>query len=201
VTNKIARVFEIDYDVNRFQVLLVDGDDEFIGNWRRGLRLESGASIRDSWTVPPLYVDRPRLPSPDISCLLSLGEVMVLSQRAFDEIGHLAAMSGELLPLPFEDKDLQALNVTEVMNYVDHQRTVWNEVGGADVVAFHPHRFQEVPIFRIPENNSARLYCWQGLGDEALEFKTAVESAGLTGLKFVEAWNTEEGGIPRKWEW
>ena len=33
------------------------------------------------------------------------------------------------------------------------------------------------------------------------QFKMAVESAGLTGLKIVEVWNTQEGGIPRKWEW
>ncbi len=199
--SEVARVYEIDYDVDRYQAISVDGDDQFTAAWRRSLGLEPGKSIMDRWTVPPLYVDRPKLLRPDIFYFVNLAITMILSKHAIEEVGHLAAMSGELLPMPFEGEVLQVLNVTEVINCLDHERTVWNEVGTAEVPAFHPHRIAEVPVFRIPENNSAVLYCWEGLGEEALEFKTAVESAGLTGLKFTEVWNTEAGGIPRKWEW
>ena len=134
---EIGRVFQIGYDVNHYQALLVDGDDQFSWQWRASLRMEPGASIRDRWNPPPLYIDRPKLLRPDIFYFVNLGLCMVLSERALNAVGHLTAMSGELLPLPFEEESLQTLNVTEVINCLDRDKTIWNEVGVAEVPAFH----------------------------------------------------------------
>ena len=197
MTDGTVRVFEVDFDVSEdhFQTLLIDGDDDFSRPWFS--LISSPNSVWQQWRPPPLYADRPTRPRPDF-VLLWGGLGPVLAATVPQDLRDLLAISGELLPVDVEGERLSYLHVTEVLNVLDRDASVW-EGGAARVLEFHAHRFYEVPLFRIPENNSAQVFCLEGFGE--FQFKTMVEERGLTGLRFVEAWNSVVGGIRKEPRW
>ncbi len=192
------RVFEIDFDVSRYQVLLVDGSDEFAFPYLDTMAFLEGR-LGNAWKPPPVYVDKPLLKRPDIFHLVG-ATGMVFGPRALAELERFALWVGELLPLPFESEVLQLLNVVEVINCLDEDSTVFDG-GRATVLEFHAHRIAEAPIFRIPQNQSTQLFCHEGVAEPYWEFKAAVELAGLEGLTFTEVWNDQDGGFERKPRW
>ncbi len=46
------------------------------------------------------------------------------------------------------------------------------------------------PVFRIASQDPAHLYCVDGLGDEAVQFKRCYEANGFVGLAFEEVWRS-----------
>lgn len=193
------RVFSITFDLNRFQALLVDGDDEFSFPFFTTMQFAHGP-LGKAWNPPPVYVDRPRLARPDIFHLVgAIG--LVLGPRARSELDRIASLSGELLPLPFGAELLCLLNVTEVIDCLDAVRTVFDGGGVAKRLEFLPHRISEAPIFRIPQNRSSELFCHEGIGEPTWDFKATVEQANLTGVVFTEVWNSEVGGLERPPRW
>jgi len=160
---------------------LADGDDDFSSPWFD--LMSSPNSVADLWSPPPLYADRPTRSRPDFVHLWG-GLGPVLAATLPDDVRDMLAISGEALPVDVEGEQLAYFHVTEVLNVLDRDATVW-EGGAARVLEFHAHRFYEVPLFRIPENNAAQVFCLEGFSE--FEFKSLVEERGLTGLAFVEA--------------
>lgn len=192
------RVFEINFDVTHYQALLVDGDDEFTFPYLDVMDFQAGR-VGDSWKPPPVYVDQPRLKRPDIFHLVgAIG--LVFTPSALSVLERFALWVGELLPLPFGEEVFQLLNVLQVYDCLDTERTIFSG-GAARVLEFKPHRVPEAPVFRIPQNQSAQLFCHEGVAEPFWEFKSAVEEAGLEGLTFEEVWNDRDGGIERKPRW
>jgi hypothetical protein len=143
-------------------------------------------------------VDRPTLPLPDFVHLWG-GNSFVLGPTAPDDLRRLLSASAEMLPVHFHGQRFDYAHVVKVLDVVDRANSVWDEGGSANPLAFHVHRFLELPLFRVPENNASQIFCTQGVGD--FDFRTLVENAHLTGLTFREAWNSDDGGIRREWRW
>lgn len=185
-----TRVFQIDYDSDRFQCLFVDSPDEAL---QISVHLD-GTPRRQEWSPPPVYAEFPRLEKPDIWNLYEASS-FALSHRAASGLRDLL-LEAELLPLPVGDETLMLVNVVEVRNYLDTDRTRWfPDMEGllAEVPEFAVHRIGGPSLFKLPHDD-AWLYCWED--DEVLDesFRHAVVSQGLTGLTFEEIWNSETGG-------
>jgi hypothetical protein len=191
----VVRVFEVgvNTDEDRFGHLLIDGDDEF--SFPFFDLMASPNPVADRWTSPPVYVDRPTLPLPDFVHLW--GGDFVLGADVPDDLRQLLAIAAELLPLDLDGERLDYVHVTKVLNVVDHTKSVWDAAGVGNPLAFLQHRLDELPLFRVPENNASQTFCTQGYGE--FDFKGRVEDEHLTGLTFREAWNSDVGGILREW--
>jgi hypothetical protein len=103
-----------------------------------------------------------------------------------------------MLPLPYEGEILQVINVTECINVLDQEHTLWkiNQKSGVKVwiesYAFHSRRFSESSLFKIPETCNGEIFAIERCGDPECEFKARVEQAGLTGLIFEKVWSDGE---------
>lgn len=83
----------------------------------------------------------------------------MLGPTVSDDLRRLLAISAELLPLDVDGRRLGYVHVVKVLNVVDQANSVWDEGGAANPLAFHVHRFFELPIFRVPENNAVQIFC------------------------------------------
>lgn len=147
-----------------------------------------------TWEPPSVFVFEPFLKEGDF---YQFGNSkLIASPRATKALlGHFQ-IAGELLPLPHEGTEYTLLNVTECINSLHQERTEWHfyETGERGLIAkyaFHPDRFTESTIFKIPEMNSTEILVVEGLHDPEDEFRYAVERAELKGLLFEELWSDE----------
>ena len=185
-----TRVFHIGFDTDRYQCLFVDSGDE---EAKARARLDGGWKGA-SWDPPRVYADFLAHDVPDIWNLYE-SYAMVLSPRARSALAGLL-LEAELLPLPVGDTTLALVNVVEVRNYLDEERTRW--LGGlvgviAEVPEFAAHRIGGPSLFKLP-HDAVGLYCWEDDADPGASFRRAVLDAGLTGLTFEEIWSSDAGG-------
>ena len=101
-------------------------------------------------------------------------------------------MAGELLPLPYQGQEYTLLNVTECINCLDEEHTEWVYHLGTKIqiakYVFHPDRFSESTIFKIPQTRRGEILTVEGLKDPEDEFKYVVEKEGLKGIEFEMLW-------------
>jgi hypothetical protein len=200
VTDRVT-IFQIEHDLaeDRLQTLALDGDDSYGFPYIR--LMSEPNTVMERWTTPAVYVDRPTREQPDFFHLWGGGASFVLGTTVPEDVRETLRISGELLPVSLDGVELEYLHVTEVCNVVDRSKTEWDDEIDeiSDALAFFVHRLPEVPVFRVPENNAAELFCSQGYGE--FDFKALVEARGLSGLTFREAWNSESGAIRKVWNW
>jgi hypothetical protein len=121
--------------------------------------------------------------------------VLGVDEVALRALRGLLERSGELLPLPHEDKLYHVVNVTECINVLDTRRTRWLYEKGRppiDQYIFHRKRLTQTPLFKIPETCRTEILTCEGIDDPEHEFKGRVEQLGLKGLIFEELWSCEE---------
>lgn len=186
------KVFELRYDLDTYQQLLPAQTDNVLSLACEGLPKAA------TWTKPLLYVDNPLLKVPDFWYTGSPGAVAFDPKKMPLEVYSALEEAGEWLPVRVEDgKDLVVLNVTQVVNALDKERTHWHRNAKGERMyieftagshAFHPERFGESSICKIPENNAVSILCLERSGDKNEEFKAAVEHYQLKGLKFNLFW-------------
>ena len=186
------RVFEIDYDVNLHQQLHTSDPSDF--KWLlklRGLRAED-------WLTPKMHIGSPQLAAPDFwSAEGELAFTPDPHRLPIDVYSHLE-MAGQWLPIEVDGgPKLVILNVTQVANAVDVRKTRWTSTDNGQHIhvdhkpgsfVFHSDRLPESSIFKVPQNNYVQILCLERSGDPREEFKAAVESDGLKGLKFRLLW-------------
>lgn len=185
------KVHEVRHDANNFKSLLFE---KGILEYKHPLLKFDGECVAAQWSPPGVWCPSPRKKTGDFwgigsSC------VPAVTLAAYPVIQTHVEMSGEALPVTFEGVELLILNVTEVNNCLDHEMCKWRDDGGRKRLNidagyhFCPERFTESSLFRLPETcRSARIYCVERSGDPEEDFKAAVETAGLTGLKFTQVW-------------
>jgi hypothetical protein len=190
------RVYEVRQDVDRFQYLLFDGTEEQLSEWADRLDgFPDGTTRRDRWIPPPVYSPNPTLERPDAWGMLFLSGCFALNEKACTALAPVL-WSAELLPLPLRNETLFVVNVLEVVDCLDRERSSFKRSGAVDVYAFIAHRVPEAPLFKTPM--SIRLLTPERLGAER-EFRTSVERGGVRGFAFDEVWNDRDGGMaPRK---
>lgn len=128
---------------------------------------------------------------------LKLGHgALVLSPRAVEVTRHVLERCGELLPVHRAGEQYRLLNVTRVVDCLDHQATEWKYLGGRRLYplrfAFHLAALPAVPVFKVEELARERLFSLDGRFARDLELKALVEDHGLTGLVFEEVWAAGE---------
>lgn len=185
------KVYEVSSDLNKYKsVLFEEGVDEF----KHPLLKFDGESVSEAWTPPGVWCPYPKKKAGDFWGIGSTG-VPAVTRAAYPHIQTHVEMAGEILPLTFEGVELLIMNVTEVINCLDHDKCRWHDDGGSrrlNIDAgyhFRPERFSESSLFRLPETcRSSRIYCVERSGDPEEDFRAAVESAQLKGLKFKQIW-------------
>jgi hypothetical protein len=177
----------------KFSFYLADDDPK---RWDEPMLRFDGTSKREIWVPPEVYLLRPPAMEGDFYGL-EWAPVFAIEHGVLDAVDEFVGMAGELLPLlPYEGKEYSLLNVTECVNALDHERTeyAYGKTSGEPLFieryVFHPRRFTESSIFRLPD--PPRIFCYEGLKDPEEEFKPFVEMNGLRGLMFREVWRSDD---------
>lgn len=185
------KVYEVLHDSNTFGTLLFQ---KGVVEYKHPLLKFDGTAVADAWEPPSVWCERPTKKAGDF---WGIGSVCVpaVTRAAFPHVQTHIEMAGEALPLEFEGVELLILNVTEVINCLDHARVQWHGDGPSrrlNIDAgyhFLHERFSESSLFRLPETcRSSRLYCTECSEAPEEDFKAAVEAAKLKGLKFRPIW-------------
>jgi hypothetical protein len=188
----MVKVYQVEFDVNNFRSLAADD----VADARSILSFECKPKL-PRWKPPSMYCPDPLSPAPDF-WYIGGGSGIAVSSAAFPKVQTQFEMAGELLPLPFEGGELTLLNVLVCINCLDHDKCTWVKTkdgrrlfpnpyqDGAYV--FHPDRFAESTLFKIPEMHKSTVLCIEREDDPETEFKAAVEHHKLTGLAFKELW-------------
>lgn len=182
------KVYRIQHDVNNFQYFLPEDPNI----WQTDMLTMNCSSKIKKWVPPKVYSYKPHL---KIGDFWNLGTgMLVTTAKATKILATFLEMSGELLPLPYQEEEFTILNITECINCLDHTNTKWvyGETTGAKIrieeYAFHPDRFSESTIFKIPETCKTQILVIEGLKNPEDEFKHIVEETGLLGIDFEQIW-------------
>jgi hypothetical protein len=183
------KVYRVEADVNNYQSFLLEDAELALSEM---LNFD-GTAKSDKWEPPAVYILKPKLKLGHFPDLFATASIVV-DEVALDALHDLLEWSGELLPLPFENKLYHVVNVTGCFNALDTRRTRWRYEKGRppiDRYAFHRKRLTETPLFKIPETCKSEMLTCEGLNDPEHEFKGRVEQLGLKGLIFEELWSSE----------
>lgn len=187
------KVFRVTNDVNRYQYFLPEHEED----WQR-LVFDCQPRLSD-WTAPAIFIYKPKHKAGDFYQFNA--DALITSPHATDVLRFHLEMAGELLPLFYEGEEYTILNITECINCLDSEKTRWERAQKGkrlwpNKYVFHPDRFSESMIFKIPETCKAEVLLVEGLHEPEYEFRNVVLQAGLTGLVFEELWSH---GERRKW--
>jgi hypothetical protein len=182
-------VFRIKKDVTNYQYFLpaekasiIDLDDDCL-------------PIKASWKPPEVYIYQPKLKQGDFFNFTS--NLLIANTKAIKILASHFEMAGEILPLYHEGIEYGVVNILECINCLNKNKTEWEideETGDKawiDKYAFHPERFSESSLFKIPETSRGEILLVEGLLAPEEEFRYLVKEAGLEGLKFEELWRSD----------
>jgi hypothetical protein len=180
-------VYRIRNDVDRYQYFLTEKEEE------QGILYGMDCTPKeDAWSPPSVYVLYPRHEAGDFYQFHS--NVLIVSPRARMLLHEHLARAGELLPLHYRGHSYTVLNVTECINVLDQEKTEWVYAEGHRLhikkYHFHPGRFTETTLFKIPETSDSEILAVTGMSASG-GFREAVERANLKGLIYEELWSTE----------
>jgi hypothetical protein len=180
------KVYRLKNDVNHYQYFLPAD---------RGDLMALATNCRPraaTWSPPEVFVYMPLLEAGDFY-QFGVG-TLIASPRATEVLRGFFQESGELLPLPFEGQEYTVHNITLCINCLDQQRSTWLKTAEGERIypteyVFHPDRFADSALFKIPETHLREVLVVEGLRDPEDEFRAVVERAGLKGLIFQEIWS------------
>ncbi|PEI85228.1 hypothetical protein CN679_24925 [Bacillus pseudomycoides] len=118
----------------------------------------------------------------------------ILTREAIDILYDLIEGQVESLPLLHDTYDCYAINVTNILECVDHEKSVPTKYGGYNEFTFIPEKVENQHIFR---NNNTQ----HSLGDFPIisveifvsdEFKERVTKSKLKGFRFKLVWTSDE---------
>ena len=191
------KVYKIRLDVNHYQSFQIEfeGDDFPLDEFTF-----DGNPKAATWKPPEVFVLHPKLKAGDFYAFCA--GAFAAREASLREVRMHLEIAGELLPLIHEGERFVVLNVTDCINVLDQERTVWDIYadGTRGLIrhpAFLPSRFTASSIFKIPEDNSVEIFTYEGFKSPHDEFKPTYERLGLTGLRFEEVWSDEEERFPR----
>ncbi len=185
------KIYRLRTDVNKFQSFFLEKED--------ALSLDelsfNGSHRLETWNDPGFYVMHPKLIKGNFLGFGDASGALTVDTKALQVLEDLFEMSGELLPFTYKGAAFQVVNVTNVIDVLDEERTQWFYEKGSSPVeryVFHENRLTETPLFKIPQENSLDIFAVEGIKDPEDEFKGRVEQSGLTGLTFEEVWSRDD---------
>lgn len=144
----------------------------------------------DTWKPIPFRLSREdsaKLVRSDFPCMTS--DVLIMKSTAAQFVRSLGQPGLEILPLECDECDLWALNVLNVLEAVDMDKSEvvrFPSTGRLMTIArhvFHPEVVEGVPLFKIRALRRGPIY----YGDSFVE---QYRASGLTGLEFEPIWSS-----------
>lgn len=180
----MVTVYRIQPDVDKYQFLMSDDFD--LDNTFDGL------PKGDRWKRLETYSLYPLRPEPFFWTLMPTRDMLAVKTENLGKLQTFIDESCELLPVSLEGVEFSFLNVVEVINNLDKQKSqsIENLPHIIQKYAFHPKRFT-MSLFKIPETRQTEILCVEH-SDSVAEFKGYVEKLGLTGLRFKKLWTDEQ---------
>ena len=117
--------------------------------------------------------------------------IPVLDRTAVDVLRDLLDDNAEILPLDCEYAELYAINVTNIVDCIDYEKSEYKVFeNSGKIMWIHRHAFKEEKVkmqhlFKIPDMKRGCPY----VSDE---FRNRVLEAGLTAFRFTCVWDSEE---------
>lgn len=203
--------YEVDTDVELYQYFLLDE-----GEQPKEL-VSDGRPWKDIWQPPTVFSFQPRLREGDFwnFGLGAFGTSFAVRPESFERTGvaYYLEGAGELLPLPYQGREFKVLNITECIDALDRERTVWYDYQDLDpaeageladeaaqalaeaepVVDKPAFRLDRLgwQLYKLPETAITKIYYWEHSGMAEEQFRLFCEREGLKGLIFTPIYSTE----------
>lgn len=179
------RVYRITSDED-YQYFLTEDEHRSLDLWM------DCTPRRATWDPPPVFIYKPLLKRGDFFNFG--GDKLILSPRAAELLRWHLEDAGELLPVPFEGETYTLLNVTECINCLDTARTEFRVRNSTRIFppllyVFHPDRFPESDIFKIPETHKAEVLVVERDPEDG--FLADLKRFGIQGYKLTLLWDSE----------
>jgi hypothetical protein len=188
----VIAVYQVRPDVDHYQAFLLR--DEQLAH---SDMVRFDGQPKAEWTPPEVVERDPTLAGGNFWGFNALPSSIVASPAtlALTEVRALLETAGQILPLPFRGELFGLLNVTELADALNHERTSWFRAAKTghplwiEEHAFRAERFPTSSLFKIPESKD--ILCHEG-AMQSSGFKSSVERLGLTGLTFTEIWRSQQ---------
>jgi hypothetical protein len=184
------KVYKIDIDHNKIQLVLPDIEGLDILKYK----IFDGKKKADFWNESIWYVFNPTI---EPTNFISMGVVnaLIFDQTVYDsELYPMLERAGEILPITLKDKTYYVLNITEVINVLDTQKTVWKiqddgSKGDISNYYFLKRRFTNSSLFKIPETHTTEIFTYQDSVMLEEDFYSVYQKLNYTGLVFHEVFS------------
>lgn len=177
------KIYEIIADANNTQTLVPvrDNLDPFT------FVFDSSPKLNE-WVIPDMKVYDPTTTASNFYCIGNSG-VLVFDEIVLESMQTMFEICGEILPINCEGKKLFALNVTECINVLDEDRTIWEFYSNGKrrrikEYFFSRHLLSESSIFKIPQIKTTKIFCYSEVKDVEDEFIGLYKLNALNGLVF-----------------
>jgi uncharacterized protein YwqG len=193
------KVFKVSANVNYQTFHLSNHLSEF---WR-DYAVNNGR-LAPHWGQVSLKMEHEKRPQGDFADCWRGGKRFLMDARAQSILVPILDQEIEILPIePFRGIEYYFVNVLKELDCLDRERTNLKGTGRIPfeypIYQFFSERLTDSTIFSVKMAKRAYgLFTVVGRPGAEVEFKTLVEQAGLTGLKFNEVWSDGDSVIQRK---
>jgi hypothetical protein len=159
------KVYSVRKDVDRYQYFLPADEKDAVA------LTTTGQPWSGTWSPPSVVVYQPRLKQGDFFNFSS--DTLIANSRATENLRAYFEASGELLPLPYNGVDYTLVNVTNVLDCQDEEKTAWKYAvvdgvrrrGRKGPYHFRSDAFSDSMLFKIPEQAMTSVFLVEGLRD------------------------------------
>ena len=149
-----------------------------------------GRSHKNDWTCRKVVPNINPKKNPKFSDYSECMGVLVFSQKAIEKLYDLIKDDVEILPLECDYGDFSLINVTTVLDAIDHEKSEYKYIDGTkQIMYFKKYVFLEevikgYDIFKITDRRTSHVF----VSDR---FVQTVERSKLKGFRFELAWDSE----------
>lgn len=145
-----------------------------------------GKSMKDVW-IPPKVTIQKHKETADIQGFF--GGYHAINQRGIDVLKEYFHGTTELLPLNYEKEPYFIINVVDLVDCVDYEKSIVTRFDSGRIMGFEKYVFIEEKIkdkhiFKIIDEPERAPF----VSDT---FRNRVMDSGLTGFRFIEVWDSE----------
>ncbi|WP_430408826.1 hypothetical protein [Kordia sp.] len=184
------KIYKIDIDQNETRLVLPDIEGLEILKYK----IFDGKKKADFWKDSIWYIFNPTLTATNF---LSFGttSALVFDQKVYDsELYDILERAGEILPITIKKENYYVLNITEIINVLDEEKTTWelledNTKGDITEYSFLKNRFTNSSLFKIPETYTTEIFVHSDTKVFEEEFYTLYKKLNFTGLIFNKVYS------------
>ena len=189
------KIYSIDVEDKYQTIVPVDYNSEI-----HDMLSFNGTSKAEVWKTIEFIVDDP-LDSIGNFYSLSYGTAFACDRVAVEAMSEFWNSAGELLPISLKGKELYIFNVTNCIDVLDTEKSLFDfykdgSRGRILEYVFNEFGYNETSIFKIPETSKIQILTYTGLSSYSNEgnFYNTYRKNGLKGLTFTEVYSDEEVG-------